>query len=397
MTTAKATFLKTLKDWLTCQTTESDSGNYFHRHMEEQLCSRAEIIEEFKELVSAVHDDARNRLRSIYGIENTLDSLGELPTPGTESFIVDDYPSRLPLDTLKGYFGELFGAVVAENFNPFDEDWVVPALLFRYHDLAFAWLEQLRQGANPSSNLVGRHGNDCLAFQMDEDGRIVRSLVCEAKCTSLHQNKMLNDAHSNTSEAVLVPTSYLQLIEILKQYADTDSRAAEWVDALRQLRAVTSATPTYERCDLVTYVCGLPPAEAETEIIPCQSPHPLYQGGRRLEAVEACLHDVEGLIEQIYDKPNEHPHISVTSIDDETWSSVLPQISPKNVRDLYEQQCWLCHFDGHTAVVGVRSLASFREVQRRRDNLKKAFIKAGLFTPVGKRKKPTIKFKHHFQ
>jgi hypothetical protein len=395
-TSAKRTFLKTLTNWLKDELTPSQDNRYRHRRLEEQLPHRTDVIEELKALINEAHEDARNYLRRIHGLENTLDPLGEELTPGTGCFIIDEYPRRLPIDTLKGYFGEIFAGVIAENFDPLGEDWIVPAFLFRYHTLAFDLLDQMRQGAKTSERLVGRHGDDCLAFQRDENGRIVQSLACEAKCTPDHQKGMVDEAHIKASSEVLVPTSVSQVIAVLQHYAESNADAATWVDALRQLLTVTTGTPGYERCDLVSYICGLPPVQTTTEVIPISAPHKNYTGSRRLEAVEVHLHDVEGLIEQIYDKNDDIIQLSSTIILDSRWQTVLSYINPPAIRTLYEQQCWLAYYDGYQVVVGVRSLKRYREVQRKEKNLQQAFIKSGLFTPDGNRKNPKINFRNYF-
>jgi hypothetical protein len=270
---AKRTFFQAMSKWLEDEITPAANGRYRHRRLREQLLHRSDAIKELRVLAHDAHEDARNYLSRIHGLENTLDPLGEKSTPGTVFFTIDEYPRRLPIDTLKGYFGEIFAGVIAENINPLSEDWVVPAFLFRYHNLAFDQLEQMRQDVDTSERLVGRHGDDCLAFQRDESGRIVRSLACEAKCTPGHQKGMVDEAHIKASSRVLVPTSYWQVIAVLQDYSHSDADAAAWVDVLRQLGTVSTGTPGYERCDLVSYICGLPPAKPTTEVIPVAAMH----------------------------------------------------------------------------------------------------------------------------
>lgn len=391
----KRTFLKTLSDWLQDELTPHPNWRYWHRRLSEQLAHRTEIVEELKVLIQEAHEDVRNRLRRIHGLENTLDPLEEQLTPRTGDFTIDEYPRELPIDTLKGYFGEVFTAVIAENFKPLGEDWIVPAFLFRFHNLAFHYLEEKRQGVTVSENLVGRHGDDCLAFQRDSLGKIVRVLACEAKCTPDHQLGMVTEAHVKASRETLVPTSVSEVIAVLQDYANTDQAIAGWVDALRQLRAVTTGTSGYERCDLINYICGLPPVRETTEVIPVAAPHAKYTGGRRLEGVEIHLYDVEGLVEQVYGKVFSLPN-SGNIASEANWRKIVSMISPQNHQTIFEQQCWLEYFDGQRGVVGVRTLALFRKIQRRENNLQEAFIKAGLFVPTTPKDKPIIKFQHFF-
>src|SRR6266571_3942921 len=67
-----------------------------------------------------------------------------------EERIVDDpaegYPECLHILTLKGYFGEVFAAIVAQHFSPFEVDnWEVPAFLFRFHVVELQHIEALNQ------------------------------------------------------------------------------------------------------------------------------------------------------------------------------------------------------------------------------------------------------------
>lgn len=203
--------------------------------------------------VQKAHEDTRNHLRKLANI--SLDPLGDIT-------LVDPamgYPELLPLQTLKGYFGEVFAGLVAEHFSPMGiKQWRVPAFLFRFHDLAFDRLERLRHsGGSSEVNIIGRHGDDCLAFQMDASGEITCSLACEAKCTASHDAGLLMDAHKKISEANLVPVSVRQVIEVLMD-RDDDADTLKWVRALQHLWLKAPRTG-YERFDLVCYVCGQRP------------------------------------------------------------------------------------------------------------------------------------------
>jgi len=89
----------------------------------------------------------------------------------------------------------------------------------------------------------------------------------------------------------------MQLIEILLSYNDSESRS--WIDALRKLILHPSSV-NYERLDLVSYVCGQKPLRNKTWIYPQTQIHVAYTGKRRLETVEIHLHDVDTLIEKVY-------------------------------------------------------------------------------------------------
>ena len=62
-------------------------------------------------------------------------------------------------------------------------------------------------------------------------------------------------------------------------FVPDDPEAKAWIEAIRQARLYT-ATPPWERCDLVCYVCGQSPANRATWI-QTDRPHRSYQAGRR--------------------------------------------------------------------------------------------------------------------
>jgi hypothetical protein len=204
------------------------------------------------------------------------------------------------MQTLKGYFGEIFAGLVAEHFAPFEENsWEVPAHLFRWHNAAFEYLESLRQGSRQRKAVVGRTGDDCLAFQMDDTGTITKVLYCEAKCTNTHDTEMIRDAHKKVGMSAL--TSIPHLIMILASRTDEDSR--RWADALRRLY-LTLQKPNFERYDLVSYICGQHPIQTDVWITK-DKPHNDYKGGRPLQVVEAHLHNVDKLVKLVYGIPND--------------------------------------------------------------------------------------------
>src|SRR6266699_1690691 len=267
---------------------ESGDRRYRHRVIKAYANKQNELIEELKFYVQKAHEDARqcfNKLAS-----NSLDPLGS----STKTNPAIGYPERLHMQTLKGYFGEVFAGLIAEHFSPFNEDkWKVPAFLFRFHLAAFQHLEKLRQVGGQANPIPGRTGDDCLAFRLDSDGHIVRSLYCEAKCTADHHPNMLTEAHKKVSESVIVDIP--QLIEVLRDSSEPD--APQWIEALHQLRLGTPVTG-YERYDLVSYICR-PPIRIATWLSR-DRPHPTYTAQRRLEAVEVHLTNVEDIIHAVY-------------------------------------------------------------------------------------------------
>jgi len=393
MTTAhKLTHLPTLVRWLTNTIQTSADGKYYHRRLKEDLATRAEILNELKSLIHQAHEDARQKLRNLTGISSSLDPLEEEETPGISTSIINEFPRYLELTTLKGYFGEIMAAVIAENFNPFNEDWRVFAFPFRLHQTAYHALEKIRQEGGSAPTIIGRLGDDMLAFQCDDQGKITHVLFCEAKCTARHDADLIAEAHRKSSDSKMIPVDCLPLIDILQDYAIAGSDAEKWIHALRRLY-FSNNNPTHERCDLVSYICGLPPAKATTLIIPNSVPHRDYTARRRLEAVEIHLHDVNGLIEEVYQAITQ----PITCTLDETglftlWDKIIFHIPEQN-KNFIRGNCCLLSFNPEEAVIGIRSLAIFRDMQRQTLNIQKAFQISGNFMPSESQRQIKIRLK----
>ncbi|MCY6494534.1 hypothetical protein [Leptolyngbya sp. GGD] len=382
---ARKASLKNLSNWLIPVVTESTDKKYRHCRLEEQLDHRSASIQELQILVHEAHEDFRRHFRKLLG--ESLDPLG-----GADSeYPLEDYPRIFPLQQLKGYFGEIFAGVIAENLDPLGHQWEVPIFAFRHHHSAFHQFEMYRQNGEPPKTRPGRFGDDMLAFERDSEGNIIRALVCEAKCTSKHNTEMIKDAHEKASEGNFVPVDYLKLVELLKDYP-TDPNAVAWIHALQRLQFVRRNTINYERCDLVSYICGLPPARAE--LISRSKPHIKYTANRRLEAVEVLLHDVEGLVEAVYQK-EEIAIISIKSpaLLDELWQDIVRCVTPQKVKELVSQHCRLLSFDGYRAIVEVSSLGVYRDVLSKDTHIRQAFEETGAVVLNGGQMKVELKLK----
>ncbi|QLE40705.1 DEAD/DEAH box helicase [Nostoc sp. C052] len=110
---------------------------------------------------------------------------------------------------------------------------------------------------------------------------------------------MIAEAHKKASVPHIKPVDIPQIIEILQDYDDPFS--SEWVNSLRVLW-LEKVDINYERCDLISYICGKHPVKNPTWISP-EKPHEEYTAGRRLEAVEIHLHEVENLVTTVYNQP----------------------------------------------------------------------------------------------
>ncbi|MEH2293106.1 DEAD/DEAH box helicase [Nostoc sp.] len=290
----KITRFNGISKWLSNSVSESEDKRYTHRLLREDKSQRDIILNELILIVQKAHEDARYRLRKLAG--NSLAPFGDF----SESDPSYGYPERLNIISRQGYFGEIFSGIIAENFAPFgQDDWEVPAFLFRFHLVEFQHLEFLSQTNEIAKKRPGRTGDDCLAFLRNSEGVIIASLVCEAKCTTNHYTKMIAEAHEKASEPHIKPVDIPQIIEVLGDYDDPFS--SEWVNSLRVLW-LGSVDKNYERCDLISYICGKHPVINPTWISP-DKPHEQYTAGRRLEAVEIHLHEVENLVITVYSQP----------------------------------------------------------------------------------------------
>lgn len=212
--------------------------------------------------------------------------------------ITNGYPRLLPPETKMGYFGEVFAGIIAENFKPLGLDnWRVPAYLFRFHTVAFQYLESRHQGIKKSSKIIGRHGDDCLAFREDTQGNITQALVCEAKCLSQHVASSVKEAHEKISSAETLPIDLRNVMEVLCDRNDTESK--KWHERLRKLY-LQNTFQNYERCDMVCYICGDSPKTRDSWMQK-DKPHTEYRANRRLEAVEIHLNGVGSFVMDLYD------------------------------------------------------------------------------------------------
>jgi hypothetical protein len=281
--------IENISDWLIGQLHETGDGRYRHLLLRENTSRWRQVADGLRAYYRAAHEDAMRHYRALAG--NSLDPLGRPRGAGPE----DTYPHGLHELDKQGYLGEVFAAIVAENFAPHGHDgWVVPAFLFRFHTVAFERLEAVYQSGQTANRVPGRTGDDCLAFLRDHEGRIIKVLYCEAKCTGRHDAGLIADGHRKVSTAEIV--NILQLVEVLEDRAGID--AVRWVEALRQFRFRTR-TEDWERCDLVCYVCGQVPIQQPTWM-PTERPHKNYTASRRLEAVEIHLRNVSAMLQHVY-------------------------------------------------------------------------------------------------
>lgn len=277
--------------WLPNMATKSPDGTYHHFHVVENDSAWDGVRNELVGYFNTAHADAKKRLERLTGV-----SLHPSGAPTTSTYA--GYPYALPGVTLQGYFGEVMAGWFAENHTPCGlPEWFVPAHLFRYHLTAFQYLELLAQtGAAPGA-IVGRTGDDCLAFRRNASGLITDVLYCEAKCTQTHSSKLIRDAHDKAAAGAIADIP--QLIEILLR--DGSTEALSWVDSLRALHMTLAQGPgtSVIRHDLVCYVHGQAPRRQTTWISPTAK-HSAYTAQRVLNVVELRLADVLDRIGSLY-------------------------------------------------------------------------------------------------
>ena len=266
---------------------------YRHRTLKENQKYRPEGEAYLRQQAARAMADAIRRLR-----QRSLFSLNPIAPAG----VVDPangYPEALSRSTLMGYYGELFSGVAAEEFSPFGHQWKVPCYLFRFHEQAFFALERYRQSGDMPQATIGRHGDDCLAFDLT-DPDLARVLVFEAKCLASNQAQKIKDAHENLSNTrEPLPVSISQVIEVLQAQKEPDR---EWIEGL--LRLAVSQPRDYERYDCVVYICR-PPKESPTWIDPDQ-PHVGYTGGRKLAVVEVHIDQLPEHVKSVFTGIDKH-------------------------------------------------------------------------------------------
>jgi len=285
-----------LDSWLeeeeTCNAT---SPPYCHLFLRQRDDVDSEVWDEIYAFIDHAHEGARQALRA--PLEDSLHPLHH----DTDVDPAFGYPHKLSDTALQGFFGEIVAGIVAEYYVGDDEhEWEVPVYLFRTHVVAFQQLELMKQTDNWERQIVGRTGDDGLAFARDEDGRIVAWLACEAKCTRNHSSTLIKDNHVKLSQAVTRPVDLLRLIDALKDYRD-DDYSRNWIAALRRYWWELSRNPSTDRCDFSMYVCGACPKRNRTWI-PTGAPHRSYTGGRNLTCAEFHLVGVDNIIHSLYER-----------------------------------------------------------------------------------------------
>ncbi len=293
--------LQPLNAWLINQRLPRTHQTYELRVWREVNANFAPLRDELIEYVQEALDDARTRIRK--GFEDDLSPFADC---------VDDparhYPAMLHRITLQGYLGETLAGLAVEHFGAFGKQgWHVPAYLFRFHDTEFQHLdlinERLLEGQvyerdSTAEMRPGRTGDDALAFQLDDEGKITHVLALEAKCLAASNTAIIEDAHAKLSVGQRRPSGIRELITLLSDYETEEAQA--WVRRL--LEFYRDGFRTAKRSDGLTYAVGNMPQRPATRVswLPPNAPHPSYTSKRRFDAMEFQLEDIEGLVDILY-------------------------------------------------------------------------------------------------
>ena len=268
---------------------------YCHLLIRQREDVNSKVWDELFAYIDHAYEGARQALRAPLG-----DSLHPLYRD-TEIDPAFGYPHRLNATAQQGFFGEIIAGIIAEHFvGDSTIEWEVPVYLFRTHVVAFQQLELMKQTDDWERQIIGRTGDDGLAFARDEEGEIIAWLACEAKCTSKHSSTLIKDNHAKLSQAVTRPVDLLRLIDALKDYRD-DDYSQKWISSLRSYWWELSKKSSAERCDFSMYICGVCPKK-NTTWISKNVPHKNYTGERDLTCAEFHLVGVDDIIRSMYER-----------------------------------------------------------------------------------------------
>jgi hypothetical protein len=292
--------LNLLNSWLVDQGLSAPHQQYRLRLWREDRNGLAAIKAELIDYLDEAFDDARKRLRK--GFEDSLSPFVTLsPDPAA------NYPAMLHQVTLQGYLGETLAVLAVEHWGAVgQQDWVVPAFLFRLHDQEFQHLELINQRLaagevyDPNAEgekRPGRTGDDGLAFRINAQNIITDILTLEAKCVGANRPALIKDAHEKLASGSKIPSGIRELINILAEYNTPEANT--WQQALLQLRASSCLNAT--RYDGIAYACGAIPQQVNRiSWMTADAPDSSYNAQRYLEGMEFQFTDLPSLIDTLY-------------------------------------------------------------------------------------------------
>jgi hypothetical protein len=289
---------RTLLDaWLLERRLAGSHTRYRLRYWRENRAGLAGIKDELESYIDEAFEDARQRLRSGFG--DDLSPFNGDPNSDPAA----NYPALLHRVTLQGYFGEILAVIAIEHWGAHGHtDWVVPAFLFRFHEVEFQHLElinqRLRGGGvhnpdEPEEIRPGRTGDDGLAFRTNADNLITDVLTIEAKCVNRHRSEEIKEAHEKLAQGLQLPVGVRELINLLSKYETPEANT--WQEAL--LKLWRGGYHDAARYDCMAYTCAQIPRQAgRFTWLPVNEPHSSYTTTRPLEGMEFHFQDLPEIV-----------------------------------------------------------------------------------------------------
>lgn len=294
--------LSDLDLWLKCAATQSNSRDYYFLLLNEDPVHRNRIVPQLKQIARQAFKDFQDLIIEVY--DANLDPLDSPEVQeNKKQFLkkLDQILSIFDTRTLEGYLGETLTGLVVLGFNPFGiADWEIPVFLYRHHIHAYDAFEKWQQGGKFPKAIVGRAGEDNIAFLRDSQGNIIKELRCEAKCSAQHSSNLITNAHEKFDDSTSVSPEIFRIILVLRDYQGAKPKA--WVKALRNHRWTNLKKNASQ--NLICYVSGQVPQrpKGRTCWIDQSIPHSSYKSSRPLQVVEIHLNDVLNLVCAIYDQ-----------------------------------------------------------------------------------------------
>ncbi len=292
--------LHLLDAWLVDQRLANGHERYRLRVWREDRTAFAAVQADLIAYLEEAFEDARRRIRR--GFEDDL-----MPFNDAARDPAANYPASLHRVTLQGYLGETLAILAVEHWGAHGyTDWLVPAFLFRLHDLEFQHLETINERLLAGEDYdpdhaaelrPGRTGDDGLAFRMNGDNVITDVLTLEAKCLSRNSNAKIEEAHRKLAAGGSLPSGIRELINLLDDYDTPETQ--KWKGAL--LNLWRGGYRVAVRHDGIGYTCGRIPARpGHIAWMPVHSPHPAYTTTRKLEGMEFQFEDLSTVVDSLY-------------------------------------------------------------------------------------------------
>lgn len=284
----------------------SDDTDFLHTLIEQKTVVPDDLMKDLVLFFEDAHRDARDSFHKLASI-----SLHPL---GGESKRKISYPSSLPKNIHRGYFGETLAGFVSLYFKTIgDHDWVVPVYLHRNHHEVTDYLKKLRRNEiNEDKQMIGRKGDDFIALCLNADGTIDKVLVVEAKYRSslvkssfnaLLKTNTLNKKGAVKKFCVLedlskkhsVPNDLSVIGKILEE-TDYD----KYKNTILDIEKIESDLIQIDRIDLVLVIYTEIGSRTTAPLLTDSKKPVQYTSGRDLQVTEMYVNGGESLIEEIF-------------------------------------------------------------------------------------------------